>query len=117
VVPEISETTDLPVITLPEIPDVTPQTLDPQALSEKLENILDEIEKGDNHIIKPLQDSPKLNTPTTYSPISFKSFYVVRDTSNWEDDTIDDIIETMDTSENYIVLYKILYCIRYCMRV
>jgi hypothetical protein len=101
--PEISETTDLPVTTLPEILDVAPQPLDPQALSEELENILNEIEKGDNHIIKPLQDSPKLNTPTTYSPISFESFDVVRNISDWEDDTIDDIIETKDTLENYIV--------------
>ena len=111
-IPEIAAVPEIPEIaeiTVPEIPEIPTEPLDPKTLSEELERIIEEIEEGeipeadgDNHtIIKPLlPDNAELNTPE-FSPISYESFDVTRDISDWED-LDDDIIETMDTSESYI---------------
>jgi hypothetical protein len=91
--PEIPEIpmSEMPEITVPEIPEIPAEPLDPKPLEAS----------GDSHtIIKPLlPDNSELNTPE-FSPISYESFDVTRNISDWED--LDDIIETMDTFENYM---------------
>jgi hypothetical protein len=113
-IPEVAahaEIPETPQITLPEIPNVTPAPLDPATLSEELDRIIEEIEKGETpgavgenySIIKPpLLDNSGLNTPEfSHSPISYESLDVTQDITDWEDSD-DDVIETMDTSENYL---------------
>jgi hypothetical protein len=85
-------------ITVPEIPNV------PAALSKELDRIINEIESEtpraveENYAKQTLPNNSGLNTPEFIrSPISRESL----DDTDWDDLDVD-VIETMDTSENYL---------------